>query len=69
MDLFQADSAVTLTRVYVLFVLEAGSRYVHILGVTNPGGAWTEQARNLLMYHGSPHLGVPKQPFAVDMRR
>jgi len=49
-DFCHAGCAVTLTRVYVLFALEAGSRYVHILGVTtNPGGAWTvQQARNLL---------------------
>ena len=48
-DFCHAGCAVTLTRVYVLFALEAGSRYVHILGVTtNPGGAWTvQQARNL----------------------
>jgi transposase InsO family protein len=32
-------------------VIEVGSRYVHILGVTtNPDGAWTtQQARNLLL--------------------
>jgi putative transposase len=36
---------------YVFFVIEVGSRYVHVLGATtNPKGAWTVQAaRNLLM--------------------
>jgi hypothetical protein len=53
-DFFHADSAVTLTRVYVLFAFEAGSRYVHIPSrPANRGGARTvQQARNLLMYHG-----------------
>ncbi|MCP2323424.1 transposase InsO family protein [Hamadaea flava] len=50
-DFLHVDCAVTLKRVYVFFVIEVASRYVHVLGVTtNPDGAWTAQAaRNLLM--------------------
>jgi putative transposase len=58
-DFFHVDCAVTLQRLYCFFVIEVGSRHVHIPGVTpNPDGPWTtQQIRNLLMNLGDRAAG------------
>jgi putative transposase len=52
-DFFTVDT-VLLRRVYVFFVLEVGTRRVHVLGVTrHPRGQWvTRRARNLMLVLG-----------------
>ena len=49
----------TLQRLCCLFVIEVGSRYVHIPGITaNPDGPWTtQQIRNLLLDLGDRAAG------------
>jgi transposase InsO family protein len=50
-DYFHVDCAVTMRRLCRLFVMEVGSRCVHVLGVTanRDGRRTVQQIRNLLM--------------------
>jgi putative transposase len=58
-DFFHVCCPVARQRLHCLFVMEAGSRYARILGITaNPDGPRTaQQARNLLMDPGDRAAG------------
>ena len=39
---FHVDCPITLRRLYALFALEVGDRYLHVLGLTaHPDGPWS----------------------------
>jgi hypothetical protein len=61
-DFAHVDRAVNFKRVYVFFVIELETRFVHVLGNTaNPDGAWTAlAARDFLM-----DLGERAEQFKV----
>jgi len=63
-DFFTVDT-VLLRRIYVFFVIEAGTRRVPVLGLTrHPTGDWvTQQARNLLI-----GLGEQAEAFRLLIR-
>jgi putative transposase len=49
------DCAVTLKRIYVLFVLEVANRSVHLVGATtNPDGRWTTLQGAAISCDGHP---------------
>jgi hypothetical protein len=76
-DFFHVNCALTLQRLYVLFVLEVGDSCLHVLGVIgHPVRPWiTQQARNLVVDLGD-HVARfrflvrrPSGPFAASFEQ